>query len=221
MISSWKDTKNGIVNILGSGPSLFHVDIKLLEKHDCIYVNSSALILPEKFNGFKIWLSLDRLCIKWSYFWRNVISSSCLKLVENDYKKYEEHLSKYNVMYFEASKNEIEDDKLCGVSSVPAAIDLALKMGYQKILLFGIDHRFVQGKSHFWEYYPSSQKPKFIGGINISKKEQQEKFDENISYFKKLKEIADNKNVEIINCAKRTSALDVFPKIPINDGLKM
>ena len=36
---------------------------------------------------------------------------------------------------------------------------------------------------------------------------------ENEKWFQELKKVADQMNVEILNCSKRTTALNVFPKI--------
>ena len=224
-ISDLYNTKKGVVNILGAGPSLFHVDTRILYRHDCIFVNSAALLLPCNSNNFNVWLSLDRLCLKWSYFWKNVIVSDCLKIVNESYSKFHSHISKAKIRYFESRQeveiNNIFDNKLCGISSVPASIDLALKMGYEKILLFGVDHRFIQGKSHFWEFYPKEKRPTFSGGINIGMKEQKIKFDSNISYFEELKRKAEQKGACIINCAKRTSVLNVFQSTNSKEGLLM
>jgi len=170
-------------------------------------------------------LSLDRLCIKWSYFWDNVMTSEATKMWKVDFSKYHEHIAKGGFRYFKTRKTseikDLYDNKLCGVSSVPAAMDLALKIGYNRILLFGVDQRFIQGKSHFWEFYPRQKRPKFIGGINIGMKEQKKRCEENKSYFEELKRIADNMDVEILNCSKRISSLDIFPKIHTKEGLRL
>lgn len=217
-ISDLYNQANGTVCILGAGPSIFYIDRKEIEKQECIYVNSDALLLSEKPDGVRrMWLSTDRLSMKWSYFWDNVVKSECVKLGSVSFKKYEKHLARFDFRYFEVRKkieiNNIFDGCLYGVSSVISAIDLALKMGYEKILLFGVDQRFIQGKSHFWQFYPPNKQPKFSGGKNVSMQEQKKIFEKNIPYFKELKRVASEMKVEIINCAKRTSALNVFPKL--------
>jgi len=224
-ISDLYNKRKGTVNVFGAGPSLFHVDLKKLEKNDVIYVNSAGMVIPKKFDEtkWKIWLSVDCLCVKWTYFWDSVITSNCVKLGKREFSKYDSHLKKSGFRYFKSRKGkeikDIFDENLCSVSSIPAAIDLALKIGYEKILLFGVDQRFIQGKSHFWQFYPPKKQPKFTGGKNIGMREQKERFDENIPYFQELKRVADDKNVQIYNCAKRTTALEIFPKLRIDQGL--
>ena len=56
--------------------------------------------------------------------------------------------------------------------------------------------------------------------MGTSLKDQKEVFTRNISWFLELKRVANEKKVEIINCAKRTSVLDVFPKIRTQEGLE-
>ena len=225
-ISDFYNQRGGTVHILGSGPSLFYVDGRKLERHDNIFVNAASLMMPieAKLGNQNMWLSVDRLCSKWSYFWES-LRKKCVKLLKKDFSKYHDHLAKYQVRYFQTRKGvkieDIYDNCLCGGSSIPAAIDAALKMGYSKILLFGVDQRFIQGKSHFWQFYPPSKRPLFTGGTNVSKTEQKKMFERNQKHFVELKKMADKMSVEIINCAQRTSALDVFPKVRINQGLEI
>lgn len=224
-ISDLYNTKTGeTVNIIGAGCSLFHVNKEKLNRHDCIYSNSSALIIPESFEKQKIWLSIDRLSTRWSYFSEIVIPNKCLKLVSKNFNIYHDRLIGNNFRYFEVRQTKIEnilDNQLSGPSSVPAAIDLAIKMNYSKILLFGVDHRFIQGKSHFWQFYPKSKQPKCAGIINISLKEQKEVFDNNMNSFIELNKIAKERKIEIINCNKIITNIKVFPIVTINEGLKM
>lgn len=208
------------VNILGAGPSLFYVDSKKLDRRDCIYVNSAGMLLPSKCKN-KTWLSVDRMCLKWSYFWDYVGKSDCEKMCSSDFRKFESHLTKFSVRFFETCKEfEVGNEKLCGVSSIIAAVNLAMNRGYEKIFLFGVDHRFLQGKSHFWEFYPLAKRPVFSGGANVGKAEQKKKFLENMKFWKRIKEIAEKKGVEIINCSKRTTALDIFQKVDTKEGLQ-
>ena len=224
-ISDLYNSREGTVNILGAGPSLFYVDARLLEKHDCIYVNSSALLIPKVFKTYKIWLSLDRLCIKWSYFWDNVMKSECIKLGKMEFAKDDKHIGRKGFRYFKTRNipkiTDLYDNCLAGSSSIPAAIDLALKMGYSQILLFGVDQRFIQGKSHFWEFYPKQKRPKFISGNNVALSEQKKGFEENKPYFEELKKTAERKGANIFNCSKRTSSLDTFTQISTKEGLSI
>lgn len=221
------NTKAGkTVNILGAGCSLFNVNKEKLEKHDCIYINSAALIIPESFNkdSLKIWLSIDRLSTRWSYFSEIVVPNKCLKFVAKNFDIYCGQLLGNNFRFFEVRSekiSELYDNKLSGPSSVPAAIDLAMKMGYSKILLYGIDHRFIQGKSHFWQFYPKNKQPKCIGLKNISMREQKKVFDKNLDSFVLLKKMADLYGIEIFNCCKITTSLKVFSLLNISEGLKL
>src|SRR3990167_6067733 len=224
-ISDFYTSRRGTVAILGAGPSVFYVDTQKLLNHDCIYVNSAAILMPKEFDRSKrkIWLSLDRLCMRWSYFWEDAAKGEHIKFVSSDYSIYQDHIAKFNMRYFktraEIQITDIYDNKLCGGSSVLAAIDLALKIGYKRILLFGVDQRFVQGKSHFWEFLPPVKRPRFAGGINVSLKDQKKRFEKNVPYFEELKRIALSKDVEILNCGKRTTTLKTFPKLNMTEAM--
>jgi len=144
--------------------------------------------------------------------------------VTKNFNIYQDRLVDHDFRFFEVRKSEkyeLYDNKLSAPSSLPAAIDLALKMGYSKILLFGVDHRFIQGKSHFWQFYPPSKQPVCQGLKNIALKKQKEMFDKNIPFLKILKNTAAEIKVSIINCSRRITDLKVFPVIIVNEGLNM
>jgi hypothetical protein len=129
-------------------------------------VNSAILktnwSAPCNDNTLRGWISNDSLCRKWSYF-DKVKKDHCYKIVRDSWLKYESELKDF--LFFKPRKTredviEENDDGLLYNSSVPSAIDLAIKLGFKEIYLFGIDHIAIGDRTHFWQFLPKELQPK-------------------------------------------------------------
>ena len=175
--------------VVGSGPSLFLDDknIEPIQKHIVISVNASILLMKNwrfspfvlaraKRNGRKpptkadsrFWISNDVMCIWWDYFWHDVVHADCTRIVRTSWQGKQARFWKYGFRYFRPRRGGVnqsidpEDGGLCWSSSVPTGIDLGLLMGCD-VYLLGVDHTFEE-KTHFWQYWPDNEQPKFAGG---------------------------------------------------------
>lgn len=206
--------------ICGAGPSLINYDIDNYNDVHLISVNSSIIKMPWSSIGdsdlLRAWISNDSLCRKWDYF-EKVISFKCEKIVRDSWLKYKDEL--INFLYFSprSSREDIineNDDGLVYNSSVPTAIDFAIKLNFKKIFVIGVDHSSFRNLTHFWQFLPKDKQPKerlficskkiFRSPERIMAREciQKKSWDMNISVFKSLKKVADNKGVSIcsIDC---------------------
>ena len=211
--------------ITGAGPSLINYDFRECNNCHCISVNSS--IIKHCWSSFEIpgilraWVSNDSLCRKWSYF-DKVLSDNCKKIVRDSWSKYEKELD--NFLYFSPrnSREDVfidEDDGLAYNSSVPTSVDLAIKLGFKKIYLLGIDHHSVNNKTHFWQFLPANEQPKekvinrdrviMLPPMRIMQPENLQKnaWNTNIEVFKSINDYAKSKGIEIYNVQEGNSSL--------------
>lgn len=214
--------------VVGAGPSIGFLNLEPIQRHVVISVNSSALLMnwssgdPSK----RYWISNDRLCLRWDYFWTHVLRAKCNKIVRTSWKKYDDQIKDHGFRYFAPRKHESsvfypDDGGLCSVSSIPTAIDLALLMGCAKIYLLGVDQRMLHGNSHFWQFWDRKKWPKRNDkGKNFrpEQKHQKKVFDQNVEVFDALKKYANSKGSIIKNCSS-VSSLKVFEQISLADAL--
>lgn len=221
--------------ICGAGPSLINYSFKNYNNLHFISVNSSIIKMPWELAGragfLRAWISNDSLCRRWDYF-EKVISDKCEKIVRDSWLKYSNELP--NFLYFSprSSKEEIileNDDGLLYNSSVPTAVDLAIKLGFKRIILLGIDHKCYEGATHFWELMPFEKQPKEKVNSKGSKmlippnrirqplEIQKNVWSMNIEVFKSLKKHAESKGIEILNVQECDSDLP-FAKISFKES---
>lgn len=211
--------------ILGAGPSLwYHTQDPFFSKIGdfgiTISVNSSVMVCPD----FDYWISNDSLCRRWSW-WPLVKKGQGIKVVRNSWNKYKKDIGgflSFDPRPTPANFIDPMDVGLAYCSSVPSAIDLSLQMGCKKIFLFGVDHSEVDGKHHFWQFYPLSKHPFSAPSVQDSWKRQNDLFDMNISAYTALKKFAEYKNAEIFNVTfiindKQITKVDVFKIITSED----
>lgn len=218
---------NGDVFIIGAGCSLHMMNLSPLKSKDCCFVNASAILMPVVGcdSAKRYWCSVDRLCTRWSYFWEYVVKEQCERLVSDDWIPKHNELSKFNVRYFTAHKDkDVREDSICGVSSIPASIDLMMRFGYRRIFLLGVDHRMMyRNKSHFWQLWPKEKWPRRSDMPDKTSPEpirqQVEMFNKNIPVFRSLSEHASSIGVEIFNCSAPISVLDVFLPMPLDKAV--
>lgn len=228
-LSDLKDIhKNEKCFILGAGPSIGFLNLTDLNKHVVISVNSSIMLLDwregPKHNRY--WISNDRLCVHWDYFWKYVIRSKCNKIVRTSWKKYDAEIREHDFRYFTPRKSEAiplsdNDGGLCFVSSVPTAVDLSILMGCDRIYLVGVDHRMLHGNSHFWQFWNRKKWPRRknkASNFRPEQKHQLEVFDKNLKVFQSLQEYAARKECVIKNCSN-ISMIELFEKITFAQAL--
>ena len=219
--------------VVGAGPSLCFLDLSALDEHIVISVNSSILKLNwnEGISGFapsinRYWISNDRLCVKWDYFWKSVLRSKSLKIVRTSWLKYDDKIRDHNFRYFAPRESEKmplsdEDPGLCYVSSVPTAIDLAIRMGCSHIYLMGVDQAMLHGNSHFWQFWDKKKWPQRSDkskNFRPEQKHQKVVFEENESVFQSLKEYAGRHGAVIKNCSN-VSRIKTFEIISTDQAL--
>jgi hypothetical protein len=215
--------------ICGAGPSIGFLKLDEIHKHVVISVNSSILLMSWKNGDTKnrYWVSNDSLCMKWDYFWKYVLRSKCNKIVRTSWYRQDDRLRGHNFRYFKPRLSQnppLSNDgsRLCKVSSVPTAIDLAILMGCKNIYLLGVDHKLLQGKSHFWQFFSASQMPQRIDKMGVyyvpDVYQQLQTFSENIPVYRSLQELSKRSGSNIYNCSYR-SAVDVFEKISLEKAL--
>jgi hypothetical protein len=209
--------------ILGAGVSLFDISLnkRLYDINSSIISVNSAILLANKINSpQKYWISNDSATTYWSYF-KDLLNGDSEIIVRDSWKNYYEKISR-DFYLFSArkdmdTKSNSDEFKLCGVSSVPSAIDLAIQIGYKKIFILGLDHYFYCGKSHFWQMWPKEDQPtttQFFAPQNMQKK----MFDENMMYYLKLNDFAKSKKCSIFNC-NLNSKIKTFEKIEFEKTL--
>ena len=216
--------------IVGAGPSLGSLDLELIHNHVVIAVNSSALLMPwQKGEPLKrFWISNDVLCLRWSYFWTHVAKSACVKLVRTSWLKHKYKIKGLNnFRFFETRKSEsdplsLNEPGLCHTSSVPTALDFALRLGCSQIYLLGVDQKMVHGFSHFWQFLPPEKWPKRMDknkGFKPEQKHQIKVFGENVAVFNALGKLAKRKSACVYNCSS-ISSLSMFPKISLEQAIQ-
>ena len=228
-----KDARKGEKCFIGgAGPSIGFMNLDEIHKHVVITVNSAILLMNWK-TGEKdkrFWISNDSLCLQWSYFWKDVLRAHCQKLVRTSWKPHDEKIRGHGFRYFAARKKEraplSNDGKyLCAFSSTPTAADLAILLGCKEVYLLGIDHKMVDGKSHFWQFWPKKKWPQRKGKEKNYRPEQThqiQRFKRNKYSYIALRELANRLGVSIYNCSTRTIISDsIFPKMSLERALKM
>ncbi len=212
--------------VLGAGPSVAFLNLKNVDNHVVISVNSSILLLDwDKGDpADRYWISNDVLCMQWDYFWKNVVKSKCNKIVRTSWKEHSNKLMKYDFRFFgprdsEKSPLTNDGDKLCSVSSIPTAIDLAILTGCKDIYVLGADHRMMHGNSHFWQFWPKARWPqRTTKGKNYRPEQSHQirKFQENFLTYESLQELADREDANIYN-GSHSSTIEVFQKVPLSE----
>lgn len=232
---TWRDAP---ACILGAGSTLLNYDFSRCDNCHMFSVNSSILKVNWKIPSYpdviRVWISNDSLCRRWSYF-SKVKQDICYKVVRDSWLKYADELEDF--LFFKARKTrediiDDDDDGLLYNSSVPSAIDLAIKLGFKSIFLFGIDHQLCDGKTHFWQHLPKDEQPKEIikSGSKILKFSparimqpvamQKDVWNMNVSVFNAIQKHADNHGVKIVNINNLTTTIPFAHKTLEETGLE-
>lgn len=231
MLKTFLDKYIGrLVFILGAGPSLRKVNIKLLKSHIIIAVNSSILKTPfaqyffscdARVTLFKSWLILKNL--------------QCILILkgktDGGFGVYDkktgidafEGIIKKRIFYFDRKDDwiiEKSDKLLFGKSSVHCAIHFAYILGCSPIVLLGCDCQTEEGKIHFYNFPGESEgdlikpefRPFFINDYNNIAGALGSVF----QGWRDLKRM--NPKIDIINASG--GILDVFPRMSLEGVIK-
>jgi len=214
------ETEPGFV--VGAGPSLSNLDISDIFDYSVFSVNSSIILMPWESGSYKkrFWISNDALCMGWSY-WEKLLSCNCNKVVRTSWLK---HFNKVSGFYFFHPRSTSEgiiddgDDGLAYCSSVPTALDMAIKMNLNPIFLLGVDQNFPTSNkgTHFWHNFPQKDHPRRSAGGTTPRSVQSKVFLYNNLAYKALSKFARSKGIEIYNCNKKSSVKE-FEKIDFKD----
>ena len=223
------DSKRGCVPepgfVVGAGSSLSSIDLSEVFEYSIFSVNSSIILMPWESGPAdrRYWVSNDALCMGWSY-WSKLTSCNCNKIVRTSWLK---HFNKVDDFYFFHPRNTSEgiidsnDDALAYCSSVPTALDIAIKMNLNPIFLLGVDQNFPKSSngSHFWHNLPTNDQPRRSAGGTPPRSAQSKTFLYNNMAYKALSKFARSKGIEIYNCNERSS-VEEFKKIDFGDFRK-
>ena len=152
--------------VCGAGVSIGVMDLTGIHEYPVVSVNSSVMLMPWEESGDllkRFWVSTDSLCMQWDYFWNKVMRGEMTRVVRNSWARKTKELNGVQMTYYLPRRvtGEIkkkEEGLMCG-SSILSAVDLALLMGCTKVFLLGVDHRNVNGNSHFWQLWPQRERP--------------------------------------------------------------
>jgi len=209
--------------VVGAGPSAVFLDFSSVHSYPVICVNSSILLMPWKQDGdlsLRFWMSTDVLCQHWSYFSECVLSGICNRIVKNSWKQYTSKWPEV-MFYYYSPFNEKTGEGLLSNSSILSALDFAILMGCKNIYLLGVDHRMIQGKSHFWQFWDKHKQPTRNGkpgNFYPDQRQQKRIFELNMPLFEKLKEKATKAESTIYNCSS-LSEIKCFPLISLEDAV--
>tara|TARA_Y100000310_G_scaffold283671_1_gene305826 strand:- start:136 stop:888 length:753 start_codon:yes stop_codon:yes gene_type:complete len=232
--------------IVGAGPSLLgwynHEKKNEIFNDIVISVNSAIFAMPwggyphpnkdiktevvterssSRFRRF--WVSNDSLCRRWS--WWDFLKSKhchCDKIVRNSWEPYYSEIPDFFYFWPRPTSEGVinpDDQGLAYCSSVPTSIDLAIQMGCKNIYLLGVDQEFVQGKSHYWQFFPRDNQPTRIDRVMATLEQQNDVFQNyNPLAFDALQKFANVKNVKILN-VNPNSKVDSFEKVKMEEIL--
>jgi hypothetical protein len=184
--------------ILGGGPSLKDVDLSLIKNEYIIGINE-AFRLGTFINT---WLFCDSSFYKNHrediQKWPNSIVS-CAGAAKNNKKVEYYQRCKKHIICFEPGKLAFPNGM---ANSGATAINLAIREGFNTIILLGFDMQFVNGKANYHDYYKK-------------KNSRQDIYNRFMLHFEAIAKETDK---TIIN-ATPNSALNCFPKIELEDLL--
>lgn len=156
--------KGKMAFVLGSGPSLRHLNPELLKPHITIAVNEAILKVPSA----EYFLSCD-----WGMplfkAWETVKKSNCELILFNvdvgfSYLDNRTKVKAFNgilserVSYFDFKKpfdilmNNESERLIQGSSSAHSAVHFAILLGCSPIVLLGCDCRYVEDKGHYTDF---------------------------------------------------------------------
>jgi hypothetical protein len=154
----------------------------------------------------------------WSW-WPQVLNSRCAKIVRNSWEKYKDDIKGFYIFEPRKTSEDIidpQDTGLCYSCSVSSAIDFSIKLKVKRIFVCGLDHNTIQGKHHFWQFFPKNKQPKQLRPAQENWNVQQKVFPIHLQSYRALEEFARYNGVKIYNC-NPDSNVNIFEKIKFED----
>lgn len=181
--------------IIGGGPSVAETNLDLIKKEFVIGVNEAFRLGK----WVDLWMFGDSDLFKTHREdiekWPNRIVSCAGATRRHKKIEYYNRCKKHNICY--------EHGNLAwpsgSANSGATAINLAIKEGFDSVVLIGFDMKVVNGKHHYHDYY--------------KKQPRDDAYERFMLHFE---DIAKEAKVEILN-ANPDSALPFFPKINLED----
>lgn len=215
--------------VCGSGVTVGIMELSGIHEYPVICVNSSVLLMPWEEPGDekkRFWVSTDALCMQWDYFWNKVMKWEMIRIVRNSWARAVKELKgvefKYYIPRRASGDIKSKEEGLMGGSSILSAIDLALLMGCKKVFLLGVDHRNINGNSHFWQLWPKRERPRRDGkpgNYMPCQRQQGRVFKSNFRNFDILSKYAQTVKANIYNCST-LSEVKSFEFMSLEDALK-
>lgn len=215
--------------VCGAGVTLGTMDLSGIHEYPVICVNSSVILMPWEEPGDvlkRFWVSTDALCMQWDYFWNKVMRWEMTRVVRNSWARNAKELKGAQMSYYiprrASSEIKPKEEGLMGGSSILSAIDLAMLMGNKKVFLLGVDHRNINGNSHFWQLWPKKERPLRQGkpgNYMPCQRQQGRVFKSNFRNFDILAQYAKSTGVTIYNCST-ASEVKTFEHMSLEDALK-
>lgn len=215
--------------ICGAGVTLGTMDLSGIHEYPVISINSSIMLLPWGEPGDilkRFWVSTDALCMQWDYFWNKVTKWELTRVVRNSWERQAKDFKGVPMSYYTPRRmnNDIKfkEEGLMAGSSILSGIDLALLMGCKKVFLLGVDHRMINGNSHFWQLWPKKERPRRQGkpgNFMPCQRQQGRVFKSNHRNFDVLARYSKRIGAKIYNCSN-ASEVKTFEYISLEDALK-
>lgn len=228
-IRDLKDKHKGTIGfVVGSGPSVRHIDPELLKDHTVLSVNSSI----KKFKDCDYYVCDDWDVMNWDYF-DLARSLGCIKLLyRNNFHRHEKLFRTNNYIYYSHKEYAVngvikpnnlkltKSEPIIGARTVSAsAIHLAYIMGCDPIVLLGSDCKYEDGKRYFWQFPGESMCYRKDGKkYNFATNKEQKDFNcvSFEEYWQHFVKVNPDNNVILI---KNTSTLDMFKKLNLEEIL--
>jgi len=184
--------------IIAGGPSLTREDVEYVEKQDADILGIN--------DAYRICKRLDYLyaCDRrwWNWHWTRVNEIKCRKFALEDMEHRDgiEQMKNGGISGLSFEWPYLRTGKNSGYQ----AINLAILLGYKKLILLGYDMQHDNGKVHWFGDHP---KPLNNAPLKIFK-----------AWMKFYDSMPVPEDIEIINCSRET-ALTCFPRMELKDAL--
>lgn len=210
--------------ILGNGPSIKDVDIKLITNYDAFTVNyfhksEQSSLLNSKYHIFVDELFYEGEGLEYT---KNLIQSKkelSFFVRHHAYNKFSEFFDRDNIFYMYQKKVQVGKKINCDITKnsdacinvLISAIEIAIFLGYKKIYLLGCDYNSYCSNtdSHFY-------KDNTVKKINIGDELRYYALAHKHLYA--LQDYSEEKGINIINLTKN-SLIDAFEKKSLDDVL--
>lgn len=222
-ITEFKDCHKGIGFVAGSGPSLRFVPRDLSIRYPVICVNGSY----SWFYGDPYYFTCDGKVV-FKEHWQSLRNGKEKIFCDTSGSQYIiEHWGGIQdtsriVLFNRHSGNEIKDksdELIMGTSSAHAAVNLAYIMGFDPVVLLGIDCAYDNGKKYYSDFDGCPKDDYLMNGIYrenvvVNKDSTSDCFTD--TFYSTWADIKlKNPSINILNASG--GRLDVFPRVKLED----